>query len=89
MTLSNSGFSVTFRIAHDTERADAAVMLLPPIQHMFGSNLGQALAILIGDFHGFPKSLQPKAGIVLRIDHDHFVSNPFQFISHTIRRYKI
>jgi hypothetical protein len=88
-SLSNSGFSVTLCITHDTERVETAVMLWPPIQNMFRSNLSQAPAIPIGDFHGFPKSLQQKAGIVPRIDHDDFLQNPFQFISHTTRRYKI
>jgi hypothetical protein len=37
-----------------------------------------------GDFHGFSVSLQANSWIVPQLDHDHFLSYPFQFIIHFI-----
>jgi hypothetical protein len=34
------------------------------------------------DFRGFTRSFQANSGTVLRLDHDRFLPNPFQFIIH-------
>jgi hypothetical protein len=44
--------------------------------------LSWALTTLTEVFHSFPQSLQLKGRILSQLGHDHFLSNPFQFIIH-------
>jgi hypothetical protein len=66
--------------------AGFVAMLLTCFGEVFVSNLGLIQAIQ--RFSWFSQSLQSHARIVTPLDHDHFVSNPLQFISHpTTSRY--
>jgi hypothetical protein len=45
-------------------------------------SLPEQEVMVIEDFRGFPRSLKANVGIILRLNHDHFFPNPFQFIIH-------
>jgi hypothetical protein len=69
-----------------TEWVDVATTLFTRIRDVLGSNLGRG-ASYSEVLRDLPKSFEVNAGIVLRLGHERFLPNHFQFIYHpTIRR---
>lgn len=69
--------------AKHIDRATAAeVMLSTRIPEVFGSNLGWYTRYSAWDSSWFSRPLQENSRLTIRLEHDHFLANPFQFITH-------
>jgi hypothetical protein len=75
--------TLVFTSVPTSQYADVLVMLWTWNRLVFSSNTGRE-TVYLDKIRGFPQSIQPNAGIVLRLRHGRFLSNTFQIICHTV-----
>jgi hypothetical protein len=65
---------------HMTEQAGVAVTIYTCIREVFGSKLGRGTVFSERRFSWRSSVPQKNFGVLFRLGHYHFLSNPFQFI---------